>query len=191
VLAVPLLRTLVAIFALTVIVNYTVSMAKCSLRYLNLSRTISMRDSARVYDNAWQIAQRYPGQNLQIGSGTGSGAWIFNCPSGMLMAQGNEPLVNLGTVDDYFLAGYPLPQSTLDALAAGHVKVFLIPVNQIPFATRSIYAYDALCYPEEFRRVFAAHFDHVESTDIYDVYTWHEGSKSPKPILNSPGDPVD
>jgi hypothetical protein len=117
------------------------------------------------------VCRRWPDSTIGMSFGSEEKyAWTWYRP--ILTFRGGPYLVDAPALMDLARSGFPVPESTVQALREGQVKVWLIPAGDEPFSMASLYRDDKPLFDQHFRDEFRAHYRRVRGTEHFDAWVY-------------------
>ncbi len=114
------------------------------------------------------VCRRWPGATIGMAFGSEEKyPWTWYRP--MLTFRGGPYLVDAPALMDLARSGFPIPESTVQALRTGQVKIWLVPAGDEPFSMPSLYPGDKPLFEQRFRDEFRAHYRRAGGTEHFDV----------------------
>lgn len=115
------------------------------------------------------IQEKYQGNFMAVGYGENESYKIYDELIPMLVFAGNPYLLDISALNDMGAAGLPIPAATIQELAVGSIKIWLIPKGDIPFSLTNGYNGTSM-FNETFRQTFLTDYMIIEKTQYFDVW---------------------
>lgn len=152
--------------ALLLFIDLVCTVIPVNLRMVKLIHAGQQTNGA--VEDLHEIMLHYPDRTLAMGYGTTQHN-EFTWYRPLLVFAGNPYLIDESSMGDLELAGWDLPQATLDALADCKVDIWLIPKGDPPFVLSSSLGFAHL-FSQRFRDAFLAHYQRRAQSQYYDLY---------------------
>ncbi|MEP0915434.1 hypothetical protein NC981_01280 [Leptolyngbya sp. DQ-M1] len=109
--------------------------------------------------------------NRTIGMGYGAVSYQLSTYRPQLVFAGNPYWLDSASLMEMQASGMNnTPESTLNAIRTCQTEIWLIPKSNPPFQVYSYYPPLQKLFSDEFRKIFAAHYDRQSSSKFYDLW---------------------
>lgn len=116
-----------------------------------------------------QTIQSYPQQTIAMGYG-GNQTYLLTNYRPIPVFAGNPYLIDSAALMDMQKAGLEIPASTIEALRACRIEIWLIPRGDIPFTLLSYYPPNPPLFSNEFQAAFRESYELKDRSQYYDLW---------------------
>ncbi|MBD1843815.1 glycosyltransferase family 39 protein [Cyanobacteria bacterium FACHB-63] len=161
---------LITPISLSAAIAFTLSLClavySTEVKFINRMTTAPGHDAIADLD---RIMARNP--NRTIGMGYGAVSYQLSTYRPQLVFSGNPYLLDSASLMEMQASGMNnTPESTLNAMRTCQTEIWLIPKENPPFQVYSYYPPLQKLFSDEFRKIFAAHYNRQSSSKFYDLW---------------------
>ena len=118
-----------------------------------------------------ELEAKYQGTTMMIGYGEKDSLKIYDQLIPRMLFSGNTYLLDSSALNDMNFAGLSMPEATVNKLAEGSPRIWLIPAGNSPFSTSNAYN-GSPQFSEKFRKTFLQNYKLAENTKYFDVWAY-------------------
>lgn len=135
----------------------------------------------KMLEEVHYIQDKYQGIPMAIGYGEERSYRRYDEFIPMLVFAGNPYLLDISALNDMVVVGLSIPETTINSLAKGSTRIWLLPRGDTPFSLMNAYNGRPL-FSEPFRQEFFANYKIIEQTKHFDIW-YYTGDKMPSVFL--------
>lgn len=130
----------------------------------------SLSMPGEMINDLYLTNSKYKGNAIMVGYGDRETYLLYRQLVPLMVFDGNPYLFDACALMDMQYSGMKIPDSTINAIKEGEVKIWLIPKGNSPFTLTNYYDHKLSLFDEPFRQTFFANYKLIERTKYFDVW---------------------